>query len=710
MNTGDLRGGLAAAVVVIPQAMAFGATLWVLAGGSAADGAFVGLLSAMLLSFFTGLSGGCSGIICSPTGPSLVLLSGGVAAMHAAGLPFSAITVGIAASVLLAGVLQILAGYFNGGQLIKYIPHPVIAGFMTGSAFLMIRSQLPVALGGGWHVVFEAQTLPPVIAAVSAFVAMFILPRLTDKIPATLAGLVVGIAAFHLACKALGFTPKSAWLVGALPSITNLKFQLNADALTHLPWRVIALVAASLALLASLNTLLTSVVADVSTGARHDARRVLIGQGISLVANGLAGGIGGSATTGATLVAVQSGGRRWAGVCMGLMLAVIVIFAGKAAAWVPLSALAGIILYIAVFGLIELDIAYWMLHKRTRPDAYMAILVTVVTVAYDLVTAVALGVGLAVIRFVNSQIKAPVVHLRTTAVQRASTRHRTAKERQLLAEHGERIVSYELTGNLFFGAVDRLFEEIRADLDRPAWVILDMARVTQFDLSAIKLLQQMANRLHKQGGELIFATVRSGRGLGKKVQKTLKKISPYGKNSPIRTFIDGDEAIEYAENALLRELGETSFQPHQVAAIEDISLFSGLDLDQLTIVKKHLSERHVSKNSYLFQMGDTGDELFIVLSGEVDILLPFGERHYKRIATFGPGTYFGEVAFLNPGQRSASAKVTYDVHLLVLDNTTLDNLSAECPAAALLILKALAKVLSEHLRWADVELKQLMDW
>jgi SulP family sulfate permease len=144
--------------------------------------------------------------------------------------------------------------------------------------------------------------------------------------------------------------------------------------------------------------------------------------------------------------------------------------------------------------------------------------------------------------------------------------------------------------------------------------------------------------------------------------------------------------------------------------MESIALFAGLSAEQLAIVKKHVSECRVTKHSYLFQMGDAGNELFIVISGEIDVLLPFSAHHYKRIATFGPGTYFGEVAFLNPGQRTASAKVIFDAHLLVLDNAALENLSIECPAAALFILKALAKSLSEHLRWADVELKQLMDW
>jgi SulP family sulfate permease len=710
LNIGDLRGGFSAAVVLIPQAMAFGATLWTLAGGSASDGAFAGLLSAALLSFCTGLAGGCQGIICSPTGPSLVLLSGAVAAMQTAGAAPGMLPVSIAIIVMLAGLIQIAIGFVNGGQLIKYIPYPVIAGFMTGSAILMIKSQLPAALGMAPTLHWRDYLTPPVIASVSAFAAMGLAPKQFPALPGTLAGLIAGFGAFHLFSWLGSITPHAAWMIGALPGLDNVRFGVPLQHLPNAPWQIVIGAAVSLALLASLNTLLTAVIADGNSGARHDARKVLIGQGFGLLLNGFFGGIGGSATTGATLISVSGGGRRWSGVYTGIILALLVVFCGSAAALLPLSALAGIILYIAVFGLIEPDIVFWLGHRKTRGDAFTAALVTLVTVAYDLVAAVAVGVALAVTQFVYSQIKAPVIHLRTTAIQRPSLRRRPETQRRLLAQHGERIVTYELTGNLFFGAVDRLFEEMHQDIDRPAWVILDMGRVTQFDLSAIKILQQIAKRLHKNQGELIFATVRSGRGMGRKVKKTLKKISPHGQNTPIKTFIDADEAIEYAEDALLAQLQVAPIPPElpmELCAMGFLQTFTDAEIAGL---RKNLRELRINKGEYLFRAGDWGEQLFIIVRGEIDILLPFGKHHYKRIATFGPGTYFGEVAFLEPGPRAASAKATFDAQLLALDQEGFERLLSESPSAAVSLLKTLGQTLSKYLRWADVELKQLMEW
>jgi SulP family sulfate permease len=710
LNSGDLRGGLSAAVVLIPQAMAFGAALWTLAGGSAADGAFAGLLSAALLSVCTALSGGCQGIICSPTGPSLVLLSGGVTALQAAGVAGGMLPAAVMLVVVFAGVMQAAIGFSNGGQLIKYIPYPVVAGFMTGSAVLMIKSQLPAALGMAPTLHWRDYLAPPFVASLCAFAAMGLLPKKFPALPGTLAGLIAGTAVFHAYTRLGGITPHPQWMVGALPGFDGIRFGTPLHRLHGLPWGIIVGTAFSFALLASLNTMLTSVVADGNTGMRHDARKVLAGQGFGQLLSGFFGGIGGSATTGATLISVDSGGRRWAGVYAGIILALLTIFCGPAASLLPISALAGIILYIAVFGLIEPDMLFWLGYRKTRGDAFTAILVTSVTVAYDLVTAVAVGVALAIMQFVHSQIKAPVIRLRTTAIQRPSLRRRPETQRQLLAQHGERIVTYELTGNLFFGAVDRLFEEMCRDIDRPGWVILDMNRVTHFDLSAIKILQQIANRLHKNRGELIFATVRSGRGMGKKVKKTLKKISPHGQNTPIKTFIDADEAIEYAEDALLAELNAAPTPPQCRMELQEMSFLQTLGATELAVLKNNLRELRLSKGEYLFKAGEQGDQLFIVVCGEIDILLPFGTRHYKRIATFGSGTYFGEVAFLEPGPRAASAKATFDAQLLALDQDGFERLLAESPAAAVALLKALGQALSKHLRWADVELKQLMEW
>jgi len=708
-EVGDLWGGLSAAFVILPQAMALGVALWSLLGGDVATGALVGLIAAAAFSFSSGIIGGTCGMVSSPTGPTLVLLGGTVVSLQAAGLQSELIPQALVIILLLTGFFQILIGLSNGGRLIKFIPYPVVAGFMTGSALLMILSQLEPAIGSDFNTFFDSWLILPLITTAITYAAMSYVPRWLPHIPGTVAGLVCGIVVFYLLSWASSGEILTHWIVGELPAASSIEVGISAEIFNLIPWSIVIAASLALSVLASLDTLLTSVVADVTTGERHNARQELVGQGVGQILSGLAGGMSGAGTTGASVVAINSGGRYWVAFITGVTFILLVFFIGPYAAYLPLSVLAGIILHVAINGIIERNIPAWLRRKTTRTDGMIAVLVTGVTVAYDLMIAVGIGVLIAVFQFVHEQIKVPMIRSRSTVAQRSSLRRRPERERDLLAEHGEKIIRYELQGNLFFGTVDLLFSEIVKDLDRPAWVIFDMARVNQVDLTAAKLFQQMAARLESHGGELIFTTVRQGKGLGRKVGKTFRKINPHSSTVKVKTFIDADESLEYAENALLASLGEAKPLTELIVSVDEIELFKDLSQEQLNALTQVLRvEIHPAGNT-LFHSGEFGDELFIIIRGEVDVTLPYGSRHYKRLATFGPGTFFGEVCFLHAGKRTADARVTEETELYVLNKASFEQLQQHSPAAAISILTALGEALSEHLRWADTELQRVIE-
>ena len=304
-------------------------------------------------------------------------------------------------------------------------------------------------------------------------------------------------------------------------------------------------------------------------------------------------------------------------------------------------------------------------------------------------------------------MKSPVSHRRYNKEQHPSLRRRSEEERELLTKYANRIVIYELTGNLFFGTVERLFEEMNIDLNRPAQIILDMARVQQVDLTAVKMLQQMADQLQRSKGELIFTNVRSGKGLSKKVDKTLRHISPqHAGDYPVRTFIDADEAIEYAENILLEKLDVGKVTPQRVE-VEDNSLLHGLPGETISTIKRIMKTQTLKSGEHLFKAHDHGQELFVILEGEIDILLPYSQHHYKRLSKFGPGAFFGEISFLKPGPRTADAKIIKDTELMILGRDDFQQLRAQFPEAAIKLLMRLSRELSDRLRWADTELRRL---
>jgi SulP family sulfate permease len=703
IHTGDIWGGLASASVILPQSMAFGAVLWSQFNGDPSQGALAGLLTCALLSMASGISGGTIGMVSSPTGPTLILLTGLVATLSGQGYPAQQLPFLLMLVLVGAGVFQFLIGVFRAGSLIKYIPYPVTAGFMTGSAILMVVSQYEPVLASS-----DASGLSrwlPLFTALVTFLAITFVPRWLPRVPGTVAGLITGTAVFYLISNLLDTAVPADWVVGKLPHAVSLELPFNAP-IDNIPWIVVIMASLALAVLASLDTLLTSVIADVASGQRHNARRELMGQGVGHVMSGMLGGMAGAGTTGATVLAVKTGGRRWAAITMALVIIVLVLLAGDAAAYLPISVLAGIILHVAIMGMIEMDILAWLRRKRMRLDAVIAILVTVVTVGYDLMVAVGVGVLVALIEFVREQARSSVVYSRQTAFDRHSLRRRGEKESDLLQQYGDRIVVYRLQGNLFFGSADRMFEEVRADVESDAWLIFDMRRVAQVDLTALKVLQQIVNTHHQHGGKTLFASVRKVRGLGRKVIKTFKKIHLRQQAQPLQAFVDTDEALEFAENELLGSYGMEPVQSEQQVVLEEIDLFSGLSKEALQAIRDVCHHRHVAAGDFLFREGDEGDQLYILLKGEFDALLPYSRKHYRRLAKFCSGAFFGEVAFLQPGKRTADARAVQDSELLVLDGDGFARLQQINPEAALHILTQLGKTLSGYLRWADAELMQ----
>ncbi len=707
---GDVAGGVAGAMVVLPQAMAYGVALFALMDMSAASGALAGLIGAACLSLVSGAFGGTIALISSPTGPSLALLSGSVVALAAYDLSGGRLLAALVAVTVLAGVIQIAVAVSGGGRLIKFIPYPVVVGFMTGAALLMLKSQVRPLFGEVADPAWASWYWIPLATALSTIIFMTVSTRVLAWMPAAIAGLAGGTIVFHLLAGMGPAAVPASWVVGELPHAGASEAALSIDLFQGLPpWPILS-GALALAMLASLNTLLTSVIADLVTGTRHVARRELIAQGFGQMLAGAFGGMGGSATTGATVVSAKTGARRWGGVSAGVAFLLLVFFFGGAGRWLPISVLAGIIIHVAI-GMIERDMFTWLRAGRTRADALVALLVMAVTVSYDLVTAVGAGVVIAIILFIRTQAESSVVHFRTTGLQRHSVRRRTAEEHQMLNAHGERIVHYQLRGNLFFATADGLFEQLLPDLDRRAWVILHFGRVSQIDLTGMNILHQIAARLQSHGGQLLLCEVHNELGLGDDPNETLSALDQKWQGTlSVRTFVGSDQALEFAEDALLTDLGAPPAQSHERAALAETDLCDGMTPDQIAALQAVVKALPVEAGQKLFAAGDEGDHMYIVLRGEVEARLQTTRHHYKRLAKYGPGTFFGEVAFLDPGPRTADAVVMAPTELLEIDRDGLERLERERPDVAVALLLTLGRMQCHYLRQTAEEIQRMANW
>jgi len=562
-------------------------------------------------------------------------------------------------------------------------------------------------MGGNVALTMRQGAWIPAVTAAVTMAGMIWLPRWIKQIPGIALGLIAGTLAFHIFSVMQSGPSPSNWVIGNLPPVSSIHFGLDVFAIHQFPWLLILGSAFTLAVLASLDTLLSSVVADVSTGARHSARKELMGQGVGHLLASVTGGMAGAGTTGATLVAIGSGGRHWVSLVTGIGLLLLILFMGPAASILPISVFAGIILHVAIFTMLDKDIASWLKTPQTRMDGAIALAVTAVTVSYDLMVAVGLGVALAAIEFIRTQTQSSVVHQRWLLGERKSLRRRPKSACQILDDNPDSIIGYDLKGTLFFGTTDHLFDVMSGDLKRAKYIILDMRHVNQVDLTAIRLIEHMFGMMRERSGELILAHIPKSMGLVKREGYRHERIVPYHVNVRLRTFSDSDSALEYAEDHLLEALGKTAPSEAECIELTDSELMAGFKPDEINCLEPFFHTLEVSSGDYLFRCGDQGAELFVIMHGDVEILLPYRKRKRLRLAKLGPGMTVGEIAFLEPGKRTSDARAAGDCKLTVLKHDALKRLCREHHELGMRLLLSLGHDLSQDFRRVDAILRRL---
>jgi SulP family sulfate permease len=468
---GDVVAGLTVGVVALPLALAFGITTGL--------GAAVGLTTAIVAGFVAAIFGGSSLQVSGPTGAMAVVLVPIVARYG----PGSVFTVG-----LLAGVIVLVAAVVRLGRAVAYIPWPVIEGFTVGIAVIIFLQQVPGALGvakpAGQNTAVVAaravrvaatswQWQPLLIVGIVAAV-MIVLPRLHRSVPASLLAVVVAT----LIASGAGWQVAR---IGALPHHLPAPSMPDLGTAPHLLSAALAV-----AVLASIESLLSAKVADGMADLRpSDPDRELIGQGLANVASAVFGGMPATGAIARTAVNARAGARtRLAAVIHSITLLAIVLFAGSLVARIPLAALAGVLIVTAV-RMVDVRNVRSVL-RSTRSDALVLVLTATATVAFDLITAIEIGIlvagALALRHLANST---------TITAERLAPEVTDEQEHDLLAEH---ILIYRIDGPLFFGASQRFLTELTAVSDVRV-VILRLAELQSLDASAAHSLGAIVDEL-----------------------------------------------------------------------------------------------------------------------------------------------------------------------------------------------------------------------
>ena len=493
---GDFTGGLTAAIIALPMALAFG-----LQSGLGAE---YGLYTAIILAIIASIIAGTKTLISDPTGPMTIVAATIIASSGFSNNPEIAWPT-IIATFALAGLFQIVFGFIKVAQYVKYISYPVLSGFMGGIGIIIILFQWHSFFGvsrpgkildiiSDIHNPILSPNLSALILGCSTLILIYIIPLISKKIPAGLVALIIGTLI------SLALEPGTFSIIGEIPSslpefeglkLKNFNFKNISSVIVG---------ALTLAGLGTIDTLLTSVVADNVTKTKHNGNRELIGQGLGNFIAALFGGIPGAGSTTGTVANIKSNGKsNISGIIKGLILLIVLLGLGQYLKNVPIPVLSALLISVGI-GIIDFQ-GMKRLIKIKNSDTLVLILVIVLTVFADLLVAV--GVGMVLSSFFFMQRMGELVDQQSKQGNLADIE----KKLKIPEKIKDKIYDFELDGPLFYGFSDQFKEQAESIKGKDA-VIINMSNVPYIDASGIYVLEEVITSFKDKKMDVILVGVK----------------------------------------------------------------------------------------------------------------------------------------------------------------------------------------------------------
>ena len=737
----DLKGALSGALASIPLTLAYGLIIGSALGGQATG---VGVLVALYGSVVVGLSavllGGCPLIVAGPRAATLLVFAALIAqlaqteALAHAPDPRAAALALACATVLGSGVLQLAFGALRLGRFAEYVPLPVIAGFVNASALLIILSQLWSATGMAPQksVLDFVDHLPDIKALTLALslgtaALVLLLPRVTTRVPAALGGFVAGTAAYH----ALAFLGQGTAAGGTLPpppadfapglvdgSLLDL---LGGPASDELITPMLA-AAATMALLSTLDTLLTTAATDAATLRRSDGGRQLMAEGLGNALAGMLGLAPGSASLVRTQAALRGGMvSALAPLLVALITLAVAVALGPLIGMLSQAVMAGLLIALAInlFDKWTLARIRHLLVRRgdTEATAHELLVVTVVVgtaLLANLATAVGVGIVLTLLSFVFHMARSPVrrSYRATDLLPRIHGDHR---RRRFISRHGHRIGLLELEGPLFFGTAADLEAAVRKLMEEGiVHIVLDLRRMSHIDATGARALENLAQRLSAKDGLLVFSHVyrerRSSRGgagerdnrrrqhgAPRKTWIRLADLGTIGTVGEERFFDDTDSAVAACERHF-----ESLVEPDRGAdrsAAHEAPMPQSLRGALRRQLRNYCRRVDYQAGDQVFHQGTQPDGAYFLARGRVDVLIDLhGTERKLKIQSLTSGAIFGELGLIDERPRSATIVATEPTTCYWMDAANFERLRQELPAATVSLIADIALVFAERLR------------
>jgi SulP family sulfate permease len=722
----SVAAGLVAGIIGVTIAAAFG-TLVFAGDLSSHVSAGIGLMlfSTAIIAALTAFTTSLRGLVAGLQDAAIAILAL-VAATITQSMPASAtsqetfltVSAAIALTSCLTGIAFFLLGQFKLANLIRFIPYPVVGGFLAGSGVLLatgaisVMTDTPVSPTQLSPLV-AADLLPRWLPGLFLAVILLVVARRSSNallVPGVLLG---GIALFYTVLAVTG-TPiakavDGGWLLSSMPEGGGQLWQpLRPADLAAVDWAVLVTQIPSLlavGVVSIISTLLCATGVELATDQDTDLNRELKAVGISTIASGLGGGVIGTHIVSDTALAHKMGGKgRLVGLFLAAVCVTVLLFGGSIVTLFPTPVLGGLLLFLGLDFLVTWIYDAWFRLPVT--DYAIVILIAVVISTVGFLQGVGLGIALTILLFVINYSRVNVIRHTLTGESFQSNVDRPRLYQQLLREKGHWIYILELQGFIFFGTATRLLEQVRQRLEAPDtrpphFVVLDFRLVNGLDSSAVLSFAKMKQMGREHDITLVFTH------LAPKMHRQMaKELFQEDDRNTWRVFPDLDHGIEWCEEQMIDTFESVGFGARPETLIK--LLEKTLPADRVASLMSYFEQVDIKQGHCLIRQGDTHDGLYFVEAGQLTATLDCGDDQTVRLRTMTAGTVIGELGLYL--QRKATASVVADEPSTVfyLSADKLRQMETHAPEIATPFHRFVIHVLGERLAGMNDTIQALL--
>ena len=721
----DSLSGLVFALVIITYCISFSALIF---QGELASGLTLGL--SMLLTgtvvtgFIIALTSTLSPAGAGPDTPAVAVMSvlATAIAAHAASSGMSAelatihVLLAISASTLLTGVLLFALGSLRLGEWLRFVPYPVIGGFLAASGWLLVTGGIEVMTGVAPQLsmhslssLFTAEHFPQFLIGAGFSVGVFAARRVIDSFLTLPLAFFVFVILVDLALLVFGGAEmiggRDAWYLQGMTGI-KLWMPLQAAIEHDIEWSALAFSAAEIGAVCGVTAI--SVLLDVSSleVARQqsaDLDKELRYNGVANIVAGLTGGAAGNLSLSGSILIQEAGAvSRFSGVAAAGFCAFVLYFGADVASYIPTPLLGGLLTYLGLVVLAEALVRSPAQRSLTEFLLAGAIMAVIVYSGYLL--GVVLGIIGACLLFAISYSRIGVVRRHLTRLNFASHVERSPAEMALLSENGEQIHILWLSGFIFFGSSNGLFEFIRRTVEAQAspqvrFLVLDFSAVPGLDTSAVLSLVKLRNFCDERAAYISYA------GLNEQLEKAFSAAGVITGDGPHRAFQDRNEALEWCEDMLLQEHDSSSITEDTFEKWLE-GVFGG-ELDPARLMS-YFDRRVFKEGQTVLKQGGKSNSVDILATGSVAITITDEQGQSTRLRRMAAQTVIGEMGFFRKVPRGAAVIAEQPTVVYRLTRSGFERMQAKDPKAAAAFYRLIVRVLSDRLEFANREITALV--